>query len=578
MKLHSKLALASSITLLISGIVFAVQPVEKKPKETPRDSGSNTSNGDSFDNSGTPSDTPTPSWTPQPEPKHEKKPKKGDGVVTIEAEPAVNLQVFHGQGATEPVSEEEEETVGAFTVANWNDTNGNGNNDPLKKDLDDADVVATARGRDEVDLMQLVLNLPDPSTPNTKVKLRLVAGNVKFWKSSTKGGANNEFKLTKTVQEATLVKYEEIPVEQFTNGKFILWVEIRQPSPSFRNIVIQEEYQGVKDTVKATGIWIQRSNFRNGTLGNKTWPSNLKKDTVGNTVEVFQPETYTVGQDVWMVDDDGEEPSPAKIIAINQGVITLDFLSRPYIKNKNGRIEYRQDKNHLSVFADGNDIRQLFNSLDTVLGAPDIPAEVFANTMETEFTVQPKGLLDNPNDRTRGGGIVVLDITRQVEFKQWTQAFGGGHFIETLNTAFPNKDEQPNDDTGLPNTPQRDEDNVPRQDRIYSMDAPGFEDNSAFAGRVVYRINAYEFVRVRFDNKPFTHPLPNDEGFPNSPVEGSRCSPKETWHSRMDLTAEPLNEQGKWKRTPGVLQIENQIAPNHIPIGNPPEPGVAPNP
>ena len=91
----------------------------------------------------------------------------------------VDMDIANGQGGS-LIDEDNEETPGAFTVANLNDTDGDGT-----VDKDDSDVSATANGRDEVDLMMLVLRKPEPDLGD-KVKFKVVSGDVKIWEESKK--------------------------------------------------------------------------------------------------------------------------------------------------------------------------------------------------------------------------------------------------------------------------------------------------------------------------------------------------------------------------------------------------------
>ena len=146
----------------------------------------------------------------------------------------VDLDIYNGQAGSEVV-EDKEESIGAFTVANLNDTDGDG-----IMDKDDNSVKATANGRDEVDLMQLIIRKPEPDF-GENVKLKVISGDVKLWEESTK---ETEILLTNGTVEfptSTLPK--------------TLWVEALAPSSSLRDIVLELEYRGCRDTVKGTGIW-----------------------------------------------------------------------------------------------------------------------------------------------------------------------------------------------------------------------------------------------------------------------------------------------------------------------------------
>lgn len=93
------------------------------------------------------------------------------------------------------------------------------------------------------------------------------------------------------------------------------------------------------------------------------------------------------------------------------------------------------------------------------------------------------------------------------------------------------KDEKPNDDRG--NT---DEDNTPKNDHIYSWDRPADGISAGARDFLASRNSFREFVRVRFDDVAFTH---ND----NEPLEGSRASNREPWHTVYYLVR---GTDGKW--------------------------------
>jgi hypothetical protein len=83
----------------------------------------------------------------------------------------VELTIHHGQSGA-AVDNSKEETEGAFTVANKNDTNGDGN-----IDKDQNPVTATARGIAEVDLMKLIIHKPFPDLGGNVV-LSCQGGNI----------------------------------------------------------------------------------------------------------------------------------------------------------------------------------------------------------------------------------------------------------------------------------------------------------------------------------------------------------------------------------------------------------------
>jgi hypothetical protein len=154
----------------------------------------------------------------------------------------VNLVIHNGLAGFsggQAISEADEEQKGAVTVANLNDTDGDGTVD---KDDDEVAVTgANPPGRDEIDLMKLILNKPDPDDGGAAT-LSVASGDVKLWKESTK---EHEFALS---AGSAQVPTAELPMT--------LWVEARSPSTSPRDIVIKLAYKEAIDVVKATAVWV----------------------------------------------------------------------------------------------------------------------------------------------------------------------------------------------------------------------------------------------------------------------------------------------------------------------------------
>lgn len=363
----------------------------------------------------------------------------------------LNLDIFDGQGSQTAISESEEETRGAFTVANLNDTNG----DRTRDDVDD-NGKATVRGRDEIDLMKLVLDKPESDLGGT-VTLTIDGAFVRIWELPTKE--------REVVASGRKIHFStsELPKE--------LWVEAIAPSGRLRDIVLTAEYKCAKDTVRATAVWAEMSNFRNS-------GTSLSADADSATINAN--------------------------FAANGGQFGA---------------------NHVSPLT--------------------------VNGMETEFTVTPPGIGAEPG--------IVFDVTRQKESRGWV--INGNTTTEIFNigvapSSFPLKDEDPNDDNGT-----NDEDNQPKNNHIYSTDFPGAAGDNAFSDRFVLRFNFAEFVRVLLDGSTFSNT--------DHVIEGSRCSDRIDWRSRMDVLKD-INS-GKWKRNGGIAG-ENEIQLQHKPIGGTPTP------
>lgn len=130
----------------------------------------------------------------------------------------------------------EEELVGAVTVANINDTDGDNKMDAF----DDDGVVGYSPSIDEVDLMKLRLLRPAPYDGVTPAVLKVARGNVAFWEESSKINAvtNTNFVFAEGEEEK------------------VIWVEALRPSLfGPRDIVLEYSYRGQKDVVTATAVW-----------------------------------------------------------------------------------------------------------------------------------------------------------------------------------------------------------------------------------------------------------------------------------------------------------------------------------
>lgn len=119
---------------------------------------------------------------------------------------------------------------------------------------------------------------------------------------------------------------------------------------------------------------------------------------------------------------------------------------------------------------------------------------------------------------------------------------------------------------------------------IYSLDFPGLTlsvmapppgqqlDLSGGYDRIVQRMNAQEFVRVKLDGSGFpddyTHSnqTPEQQKANPAPVQGSRASELIDWYSRLDFAWVNLN----WVRTANAGQaVYNGIDLGQINIGQP---------
>lgn len=158
----------------------------------------------------------------------------------------VDLEIHNGlQGQTggQKVDDAKEASVGAVTVANLNDTDGDGT-----QDVNDDEVKApnvNPKGIDEVDLMKLVVNKPLVNDGGM-VKLEKVGtGNFKVWTASTKG---TELALPAMIAVGDLPK--------------TYWVEARAASGGLADIGLMSTYKKATDEVRATGVWSTKDSVK----------------------------------------------------------------------------------------------------------------------------------------------------------------------------------------------------------------------------------------------------------------------------------------------------------------------------
>jgi hypothetical protein len=173
------------------------------------------------------------------------------GLDSEEADTFNLLTIYNGGKNGTAVADPDEFAIGAFTVANMNDTDGDG---LVDYSLNDTEVVAftdafgKVRGEDEVDLMKLVVHRPGDLLDGEGVDIVLREGDVRFWTQSTKG---TQVELHPTTDKFAV---EFGPGE--TSQTF--WVEAPYHSNSLRDIVIDALHKRTKDTVRATAVWANK--------------------------------------------------------------------------------------------------------------------------------------------------------------------------------------------------------------------------------------------------------------------------------------------------------------------------------
>lgn len=149
----------------------------------------------------------------------------------------------------------DKQNIGAVTVANLNDTDGDGISDNT-----DNTVVSGSSGRNEIDLMKIEVRKKNPSAVlSGNVTVNVVSGNVKLWANSTK-----VMPVTLTGGSVTF------PASQLPK---VYYIEAVGVSASLRDIKIQASFNGNTDYVVATAVWLTNTN---------TWNSNTSTPIPGS--------------------------------------------------------------------------------------------------------------------------------------------------------------------------------------------------------------------------------------------------------------------------------------------------------
>lgn len=162
----------------------------------------------------------------------------------------VYLEIYNGlydwtdgqdySGGGMPLNDLNKTLVGAVTVANRNDTDGDGTIDR------DGDVNvrpgSPALGRNEVDLIKIVVKKVNPTASlSGNVVLKINAGSVRAWTQPWKG--------TQVTMPYTF------PASQLEK---IVYLEALDAS-AYQRIEVEVTYNGTSDQAKATAVWVTRT-------------------------------------------------------------------------------------------------------------------------------------------------------------------------------------------------------------------------------------------------------------------------------------------------------------------------------
>lgn len=391
-------------------------------------------------------------WTP------EGTPVASDAVrftaVVIDSD--VNLDIYNGKNGA-VVKRIDENTKGAVTVANMNDTDAD-----RRPDYEDIHVLETdgtprqgstiLPGRNEVDLMRLDLHKPVGYDKLAGIPVTLTVSHsnrIKLWKNPTK-----EFPINLDGDRIDIMDWDTNEwTTNPTNGTKTIWVEITTPSNVCADLSLTLKYGAKSQSVKATGLWVER--------------------------------TAVAYQDADFIRDFTKWPAPWKN-APNDIYRIVDVASGGPQGN-----------------TIGTGVRAKFTNEDG-------KAE-FSNIILFEFQVYPA------NAQAFFKGVVRFDITRQTAAKEWLVP-SVGNPVPTDNEPFPNQWEYANDDEVPGPGFVRDESIEPDVfGKMYSVDAPGLALGPLGIGSTMFRrFNAYEYVRVSLDGtKPDGNGLLGSQCSPN---------------------------------------------------------------
>lgn len=436
--------------------------------------------------------------------------------------PPIDLTIYNGQGSSTAVANNQEESLGAFTVANLNDTDNDG-----IADSSDTNGVAG-----EVDLMKLVIKLPAGSMGGN-VTLN-VSGSVALWENSDRTTAVN---LTGGMGNLSM-----------TGTQKTIWVEVTSASTMLRDVSISASFGGTMDTVKATGIWTA------STLSLTTGSSSTAVSGTGNQITLAAAAGFSAGY--WIHVFDSGSWSRYRVVGVSGSTLALD---RNLTTSIGGGEIVRQG---FWGEVDNTKMLNKFENRSSQFGGPAVDgaqmgkSSSFYNAIAFQFVLSPVGIGDVIINYPEAN--IQVDISRQKEFNRWV------YVTSTTGATLESSDVFPAGDGTNDDSSSEDEDTVPFNnngavgDSVYSRDMPGETSsvtNSLY--RIVYRMNMREFVRISVNGTVFLDS--------NGSAQGSRASSKYDWHSRIDLM--DMNSDGLWERNSNAPTNGNIIGAGYIGLG-----------
>ncbi|OYV80931.1 MAG: hypothetical protein B7Z73_18705, partial [Planctomycetia bacterium 21-64-5] len=161
-----------------------------------------------------------------------------------------------------------------------NDTNGDGTPDLSQSPVEAfTDPNGNVLGRDEVDLMQLVVNPPAPIVPGLNtVTLSLTPG-LDLWRDPQK--------VTAYAHMGDPGSGESVNID-ITQLPMTLYIEAVAQSSSLRDMGVQLEYNNVSDLVHVTSIWAMLTGE-----ASDTWNATTVNQEFGDMDELLQSDIQT---------------------------------------------------------------------------------------------------------------------------------------------------------------------------------------------------------------------------------------------------------------------------------------------
>ncbi len=222
----------------------------------------------------------------------------------------LDLDIHHGGQDRTEVPDAEEETRGAVARANLNDSDGDGDTDGDgvvdQLDKDDPEILTSDWWwfeEGDPDMMKLVMRPIEPVSlvkelklknheDTQKLSLTVNSGNVRLWEKPSKEGTEICSEKSCTFDLAELEKN--------------VWIEALEVSAVDRDIRVELEYLGAKDSVRATAAWD----------GDVEGLADLAIDSDNNN-GFDVPPTWEPSEYEDSIED--EEGKPGKFIAVNDG-------------------------------------------------------------------------------------------------------------------------------------------------------------------------------------------------------------------------------------------------------------------